>query len=227
MGPIQSIKTYVKSRQLLGYSLFLFFMGGGLKLFSILKEILIANYYGTSLFKDGFVALIALFSIFFAPLMEAMIVTVPKYLKEQQQSNFVVFLTSILIGISLLLSGILYWLAPHLIQLIYGNLHPKSIQVAYNYLIYGLIIVNIQLWIQLLSQFFYATNAYWNAELKSVVISLIVIACITFKWTLFGIDPLIMGHILGVLSVLIIMIIQLLRHKVIIIHNIKRMTKLN
>ncbi len=81
---LSKIKSYLKKRQLVKHSLFLFFLGGALKVFSLIREIVVANYYGTSIFKDGFVALIALFSIFYAPLMETVIIAIPKYLKEKQ-----------------------------------------------------------------------------------------------------------------------------------------------
>ena len=218
------IQNYFKKRELVGYSLFLFTIGASLKGFSLVKEIIIANYYGTSLFKDGFVALIALFSIFFGPLIEAMIASVPKFIKEKENTNFSLFLLLITVTFSTIISIVLYLYSPFLISLIYGNLAKTSVEVINNYLIYGLIFVNIHLWIQLLSQFFYAKNAYWNAEYKSVVISLSVICFIGFKWTFFNVDPLVMGHVFGVALVLVMMITQLSRHGIMKVANIQYIT---
>ena len=92
--------------------------------------------------------------------------------------------------------------------------------VIQTYLIYGLVFVNLQLVMQLLSQFFYAKNAYWNAELKSFILSIIIIGFVIFDWQFLAVDPLIMGHVVGVIIVTLVMFIQLIRKKLLFLNQL-------
>ena len=67
------------------------------------------------------------------------------------------------------------------------------------------------------AQFFNANDDYLNAEIKSGFLSLGVILFLVFQWSIFGVDPLIFGHVVGIGMAFGYMLIQMIRKKLMMI----------
>ena len=123
------ILNLVKGRRLRTYSLILFFSTFLFKILAFLKEIIVANYYGTSVFKDGFVALITLLSMVYSPMIQSLIVVVPKFINEKYRQQFSFILMMFFFCIQVFFSIALYLFGPNLIELIYQGMNRSRFKL--------------------------------------------------------------------------------------------------
>ncbi len=166
---------------------------------AFIRELLTVYAFGTTFFRDGFVATLATATLIYAPFLEPISrLLVPKYLsapnKETLMGRFMLQLLIIMIAILILST----YFAPVLIQLVYHNLSPEASSLATHYFSLMLAYSMLFVFSTALSQIANAHHWYAFSEFRNILFSGVVIFFLWFKIQFWGIPPLFGGYFWGI-----------------------------
>ncbi len=171
-------------------------LGKGVTFF---REALTAYYFGTTVFKDGFVAVFSLTALIYSPFLESVTkLTVPKYLSFPKPRQFVLVFS---IQLGLLCLAVLLMSVPlksWILNTVYSGMLPPSFSVLSTYFFVMMLYTILFLYATFFSQILNAAGYYGLSECRNILFSGVSLGFMVGKVTLFGLHPLVGGYLGGV-----------------------------